>query len=92
MVLQHFPSLWGSPTDGGPPGGGVTAGRRLCPPGCGEPPVARDSAGSGWLWLAGFLGFRLDFGLASRSGLALAWFRLDLASGFHPLGFGLGLA
>ena len=48
-------------------------------------------------WLA--VGFRLsagflDFGwiwLDSWSGLALAWF-LDLASGFHLLGFWLDLA
>ena len=32
-------------------------------------PVGLDSAGFGWLWLARFLGFRLDFGLIRR----LAW-------------------
>ena len=32
-------------------------------------PVGLASAGFGWLWLARFLGFRLDFGLI----LALAW-------------------
>ena len=46
-----------------------------------------------WLSLAGFgwLAFRLAAGfLDSWSGLALAWF-LDLASGFHLLGFWLDL-
>ena len=46
-----------------------------------------------------FLGFRLDFGLLSagfRLGfgwlrLDLAWIRVDSASGFHSLGFGLDL-
>ena len=43
-------------------------------------------AGSGWRALAGLLlSFRVD--LASKSGLALAWFRLDFASGFHYFDF-----
>ena len=40
-------------------------------------------SGFGWLAFRISVGFRFD----SKSGLALAWFRLDLASGFHSLGF-----
>ena len=48
---------------------------------------ASDSGFAGSALGSGFLGFRV----ASRPGLALAWFRLDLASGFHLLGFELDL-
>ena len=48
-------------------------------------------AGLGWLALAGLL-LRISAGFGLILRLALAWFRLDLASGFHLLGFGLDLA
>ena len=53
--------------------GGCVRGKRFA--------ASRTARRADWLALAGF-GW-----LASRSGLALAYFRVDLASGFHLLGF-----
>ena len=89
MVWHSF--TWGSPT--GPPTGSPRKSVARPPP---HLPVGAGFGwlwlGFGWLWLALLLrisdGFRFD----SRSGLALAWFRLDLASGLHLLGFWLDSA